>query len=407
MDTSVAAPPATDPNTAPAATVPGVPSGPGWLVLRDCPLGGGGPPVGLALLHPKIGVALVDFAPTAVNAADRLRRELDVRRFPAIFGAYPPVVWTVLPEDRLSELGHTLAAGFRAEPHFALQGDDAWVSTARAALEAKPRTGRPAAHRERRREVPPWQAAVFILGAAAAGASAAAVVAVMPPGRGPADAPGPATTAAAPRPARPQPEIPLTATEFRPAPAAAERTAAELRPAPPPPAEVELNHSAVELRPAPEADAAAGADTDFAALPMDAGDGPAPVAGDDLAETPAPTEAAGPVESAVGAAADLPLPVPPGAASPDPPDAAGEQPPRPTRTAGLADAPARAAPLAPPPTADRRATSPLAPPTAAVPFAETATGRRCRDILVKTTLGERLSNGDKEHLRHGCQQPRN
>ena len=423
MDTSAAAPPAADPNTAPAAAgaVPGVPSGPGWLVLRDCPLGGGGPPVGLALLHPKIGVALVDFAPTAVNAADRLKRELDARRFPAIFGAYPPIVGVVLPEDRLSELGHVLAAGFRAEPQLALEGEDAWVPTARAALEAQPKASRPAAPSARRREVSTGRAAVFILGAAAAGAAAAAAVAVMPPGRGPGNAPGSATMAAAtaPKPDHLRPEAPPTAAERTAAErTAAERTAAERttaaafesRPASPQtkPAAIAFSHPAAELRPAPESDTAAGADTAFAALPRDAGGGPSPVPEEDLSEMPpAPTEATEPVAPAIGSAAGQPRPVPSGAASPATLDAAGEPPPTPKHAAGLAGAPARDATRAPPATADRRATIPPAAAAAAVPFVETASGKRCRDILVKTTLGESLSNGDKDHLRHGCQQPRN
>ena len=69
MDTLAAGPLVTSASAAGSdVAVPGVPSGPGWLVLRDCPLGGNGPPVGLALLHPKIGVALVDFAPKTGGA---------------------------------------------------------------------------------------------------------------------------------------------------------------------------------------------------------------------------------------------------------------------------------------------------------------------------------------------------
>jgi hypothetical protein len=134
-----------------AAALPGLPSGPGWLVLRDCPLGGGGPPVDLALLHPKIGVALVDFHGAARDAADRFRRALDARRFPAIFGGYPPVVRAVVPPDRLAELGHVLSARFGAEPPPSLKGGDAWVPTARSALEAKPAPGGPRRRPARRR----------------------------------------------------------------------------------------------------------------------------------------------------------------------------------------------------------------------------------------------------------------
>ena len=59
MDASVAGlPDTTNHGGGPTAVVPGVPSGQGWLVLRDCALGGGGPPVALALMHPKIGVTM-------------------------------------------------------------------------------------------------------------------------------------------------------------------------------------------------------------------------------------------------------------------------------------------------------------------------------------------------------------
>ena len=116
----------------------GVPSGPGWQALRDCPLGDGGPLVGLALLHPKIGVALVDFAPGEGDAVERFKRALDAQRFPAIFAGYPPIVWVVLPEDRLPDLGNALAAEFKKQPPLALEGGDAWLRSARAALEAKP-----------------------------------------------------------------------------------------------------------------------------------------------------------------------------------------------------------------------------------------------------------------------------
>jgi hypothetical protein len=139
MDASpTAAPPTAGPSRTPAGAIRGaVPGlGPGWLMLCECPLGGG-PPVQFVLLHPRVGVALVDFALTAdADAVGRLRRALAARRFAAAFGGHPPIVRATLPADRLPELGRVLAAGFAAEPPLALAGGDAWVRAARAAIEA-------------------------------------------------------------------------------------------------------------------------------------------------------------------------------------------------------------------------------------------------------------------------------
>jgi formylglycine-generating enzyme required for sulfatase activity len=112
--------------------------GAGWVVLRDCPLGGGGPRVDLVLIHPRLGVALVDLAPKAADddAAERLRRGLEARRFPAIFGGHPPIVRAILPPGQPRDLSRVLAAGFDTQPPLALAGGDAWVATARAAAEA-------------------------------------------------------------------------------------------------------------------------------------------------------------------------------------------------------------------------------------------------------------------------------
>ena len=41
---------------------------PGWLVLRNCALGSVGPRAGRVPLHPRVGVALVDFTPEAATA---------------------------------------------------------------------------------------------------------------------------------------------------------------------------------------------------------------------------------------------------------------------------------------------------------------------------------------------------
>ena len=457
MDASVAGLPDTSQghNTGPTAVVPGVPSGQGWLVLRDCPLGGGGPRVGLALLHPKIGVALVDFAPTAADAADRLRRALDDRRFPAIFGGYPPVVRVILPEEQLPDLGPVLSAGFRAEAPFALNGGESWLPSARAALEAGPAPAAPKPPKSARGDVPPLRAAALILGAAAS--SAALMAAVVMPWRDappPPDAPVAAATESARRPppgrtaaggstfaapdaptARATPPVEDNVAAFRPAqPAAAvpavggaappaDTAAAAFLPAPPAaevattpdtaPPEAEVATTPDTAPPAAEVpatpDMAPPADTAAAyraadvgagapvAAPPGSGGGSTPLAAVPDREQPDPAWSAAPPAEEPREEA---RPAPAAAAAAPPRDDAEEAQPRPTRAAPPAGAPPRTPPRRVAASNDRREPSPA--PGASAYAAE----KRCRDILVKTSLGEGLSNVEKDYLRRGCGQPR-
>lgn len=344
------------------AEMPGLPSGPGWLVLRDCLIGGGSP-VDLALLHPKIGVALVNFADAKADASDRFRRALDARRFPAIFGGYPPIVRAVVPADRLADLGQILSAQFRAEPPPSLQGGDAWVPTARAALEARPAADGPASPGVREQDVASWRMALVVV-ASAASVAVMAAVAVIPPPQGPAGVPAPETAVAA------TPQRPVGASP-RTAPPAVERVAAP---------------EAVVFRAAPPANTAAGADV---IVPKSEETGPSPVTAvdDGRAEPPLPAPA---LSVATDPAGESPRRAPfPAATAPEASGVAEEpQPPARTRVAGGAGAPTRATPTA----ALRSA-----------PASEWSGEKRCRAILVRTTLGEGLSDADKEHLRRRCQ----
>ena len=69
---------------------------PGWVVLRDCLLADDGQGtrarVRYALLHPEIGIALLDVLPgtTTPGAPHRMRRMLDATSFRLAFGDYPP-----------------------------------------------------------------------------------------------------------------------------------------------------------------------------------------------------------------------------------------------------------------------------------------------------------------------------
>ena len=110
--------------------------GAGWVALRNCPVGGDGPRVGLALLHPHVGVALIGTDPQLTDAATRLRHSLDARRFSAIFSGWPPIV-QISSAGLRDGSGAFLAAAFAAQPPLALAGGDAWMATAHAALEAE------------------------------------------------------------------------------------------------------------------------------------------------------------------------------------------------------------------------------------------------------------------------------
>ncbi len=116
---------------------------PGWMVLKHCALGSPAEPlrcIRYALVHPKVGVALLDIVPDppAREPLDRLRRALDVLEVRAIFGSWPPIVYRRLALAQLSELGIVLAAAFAFEAPLALGGGDAWVGAVLRALAPLP-----------------------------------------------------------------------------------------------------------------------------------------------------------------------------------------------------------------------------------------------------------------------------
>ena len=117
---------------------------PGWIVLRDCRLARGDwstrARVRYALLHPEIGVALLDIVPgtTTRGAPDCLRRLLDAADFRFAFGTYPPIVYLCVPSRTLSSLGLLLAGEFNLLPPLALAGGGAWVGAAQRALTGEP-----------------------------------------------------------------------------------------------------------------------------------------------------------------------------------------------------------------------------------------------------------------------------
>src|ERR671912_15642 len=82
----------------------------GWIVLRGCELAGGDAGararVGYALLHPDVGIALLDVLPgaTTPDAPDLLRRSLDGGASRELLGGSPPMVHLRVPTRSLPGL---------------------------------------------------------------------------------------------------------------------------------------------------------------------------------------------------------------------------------------------------------------------------------------------------------------
>lgn len=117
--------------------------GPGWIALRGCVLdtGDAAPaPVRYALLHPQVGIALLDVAPgrTTPHAPDHLRRALDAVAFGAEFGCIPPILYFCIPVRALPDVGYLLEYEFSRQPPSPLPRGDAWVAAAQAILSAQP-----------------------------------------------------------------------------------------------------------------------------------------------------------------------------------------------------------------------------------------------------------------------------
>ncbi|MCB4822966.1 hypothetical protein [Roseicella aerolata] len=105
----------------------------GWGVLRDAALPGwdGGPParIGTLLVHPEVGIAVLDLlpGPTVEDAAARLRRLLEKYGWGTAFGGLPPVVHLCMPLRALPELEAYLGQAFSQAPPPILLGGN-WVA---------------------------------------------------------------------------------------------------------------------------------------------------------------------------------------------------------------------------------------------------------------------------------------
>ena len=350
----------------------GVEAGPGWIALRKCPLGDNGPRVTLALVHGGVGVALVEFEAKETDAARRLRRALDARRFPAIFGGYPPIVQVVLPASSSTELGRVVAA-FEAQPPLALAGGDAWVRTARAAIEAKPPAAVPEPPRTGQRHAFPWRAAIVL--AVVGGTSAAALALVFAlPGRDPGNATrGPAIVAFASAPGT-APDLPREA------------------------ASEDDGHTAWDVAAALiSAETAAAGGEEAATGLTEPGSAPkAMMAADGNRAEPA---------LAAPDTASIPQlePVWPGTALSDAPGGTPKLQ-APAASAAGAGRPEEFGGGAPATATAGEATTAL-PVAVAAPVHDGVGGGRCRGIVVRSTMGGALSDDDREFLRRGCQPP--
>jgi hypothetical protein len=359
--------------------------GPGWLVLRNCAIGGGGPRVRLTLLHPDVGIALLDPDPDRTNAVDRVRQALDARRFPAIFGGCPPIVRAVLPAGgSVDDLGRVLTAAFGAQPPLALAGGDAWIGTARAAIEAELPVAAPERLRARRRgRASPWRRAAAPLAVAAAASAAVLALVSALPALGPGDV------------ARPGLAAPASRRRGR-SRFARSRAAGSGR------GQVRGGLGGNRER-------ATGGGGGGRRGPARAGAGTAADARRDRRRRGGRRRAARSRGHAGGTGGGRRTPE----AVPTPPPPPSPVPPSVPDTTG--------APVEPSPRQQRRAAAPMdttppqapaasarrAPPSAAASAARggdagKAAGR-CRDILLRATMGEALSDADREHLRRGCQ----
>ncbi len=111
----------------------------GWRALRDCNLSGRlrePVVVPLVLVHPEVGVALVETRHECVleDAEAVLRARLADARFDGIFPGYLPIVHVAVPAARLAALDAILAEAFAALPPLSLPGGDAWATVVERAL---------------------------------------------------------------------------------------------------------------------------------------------------------------------------------------------------------------------------------------------------------------------------------
>src|SRR5229473_645263 len=97
-----------------------------WTLLRHRRIGAEeAEPVEVVLVHPEIGVALVDQAPRdPALSARRLREHLDQQRFGEFFPGDLPIVALSVADDEFEAIGERLAAAFEAAPRLSVTDAD-------------------------------------------------------------------------------------------------------------------------------------------------------------------------------------------------------------------------------------------------------------------------------------------
>lgn len=87
-----------------------------WMMVSDCTIGDG-PMVAFVLLHPSIGLALVDCAPQRpADAIPFLEEALTHERFDDLYPGTLPIAAVQLAPDEIAAVGDRLAEGFDALP---------------------------------------------------------------------------------------------------------------------------------------------------------------------------------------------------------------------------------------------------------------------------------------------------
>lgn len=179
----------------------------GWVLMAPVVVGKEAPVrIDMALLHPLLGVALVEFEPAwTPDAAMQLRQALAQARFAASYGGIPPIVHLLARRDDLSSLPAEVMGAFRADWPLAMSSG-AWVEPVRAMLRQPPPAAAAAPVEgleyatEPRRLVAGALAAAGLTGLALAGAGGL----LAPP-----EPAQPSLAAAEPLPASPQPAAAL------------------------------------------------------------------------------------------------------------------------------------------------------------------------------------------------------
>ncbi|MBK1659459.1 hypothetical protein, partial [Paracraurococcus ruber] len=121
-----------------AGPTPPQAASPGWIGLQRCnisPVASQVLEMPHVLLHPEIGVALIDIAPGQTpHAESAFRARLEAARFAAIFPGHLPVVQLQFQPEDLIRADALLREAFAALPPISLPGGDGWVSVVRRAL---------------------------------------------------------------------------------------------------------------------------------------------------------------------------------------------------------------------------------------------------------------------------------